>query len=52
MKKTLHKIGLALSALVLTVGMGSCTDWLLVYRVSGGELELARTGTHADIFEE
>lgn len=31
MKKTLHKIGLALSALVLTVGMGSCTDWLLVY---------------------
>ncbi|MBQ7162702.1 MAG: RagB/SusD family nutrient uptake outer membrane protein [Bacteroidales bacterium] len=31
MKKTLHKIGFALSALVLTVGMGSCTDWLLVY---------------------
>ena len=27
-------------------------DWLLVYRVSGGEMELARTGTHADIFEE
>lgn len=31
MKKTLHKIGLSLSALALTVGMGSCTDWLLVY---------------------
>ena len=27
-------------------------DWLLIYRVSGGELELFlfRTGTHADLF--
>lgn len=25
-------------------------DWLLVYRVEGNELRLARTGTHSDIF--
>jgi len=25
-------------------------DWVLVYRVEGNELHLARTGTHADIF--
>ena len=25
-------------------------DWLLVYRVDGNELYLARTGTHADLF--
>jgi mRNA interferase YafQ len=27
-------------------------DWLLLYRVVGGELQLARTGTHADLFAE
>jgi mRNA interferase YafQ len=27
-------------------------DWLLIYRVEGDELQLARTGTHADIFNE
>jgi mRNA interferase YafQ len=27
-------------------------DWLLIYRVKGDELQLARTGTHADIFDE
>ena len=27
-------------------------DWLLLYRVSGGELQLARTGTHSDSFGE
>ncbi|MDE2089561.1 MAG: type II toxin-antitoxin system YafQ family toxin [Gammaproteobacteria bacterium] len=27
-------------------------DWLLIYRVVGNELHLARTGTHADIFDE
>lgn len=25
-------------------------DWLLIYKVSGKELHLARTGTHSDIF--
>ena len=25
-------------------------DWLLIYRVEGNELRLARTGTHADFF--
>ena len=25
-------------------------DWLLIYRVAGDELRLARTGTHADLF--
>lgn len=25
-------------------------DWLLIYRVVGNELRLARTGTHADLF--
>lgn len=25
-------------------------DWLLIYRVDGSELYLARTGTHADLF--
>ena len=25
-------------------------DWLLIYRVEGNELRLARTGTHADLF--
>ena len=27
-------------------------DWLLLYRVEGDELQLARTGTHADLFKE
>jgi len=27
-------------------------DWLLLYRVNGEELQLARTGTHADLFQE
>jgi mRNA interferase YafQ len=26
-------------------------DWLLIYKVDGDELHLARTGSHADIFE-
>jgi len=25
-------------------------DWLVIYRVDGTELYLARTGTHADLF--
>lgn len=25
-------------------------DWLLIYRVSGNELYLVRTGTHSDLF--
>ena len=25
-------------------------DWLLIYRVTRDEVELARTGTHADLF--
>jgi mRNA interferase YafQ len=27
-------------------------DWLLIYGVQGDELQLARTGTHADLFDE
>lgn len=27
-------------------------DWLLIYCIAGDELRLARTGTHADLFEE
>lgn len=27
-------------------------DWLLIYRVVGDELRLARTGTHSDLFKE
>lgn len=27
-------------------------DWLLLYRIVDGELHLARTGTHADLFDE
>ena len=27
-------------------------DWLLLYRVAGDELQLSRTGTHADLFQE
>lgn len=27
-------------------------DWLLLYRVVGDELQLARTGTHSDLFRE
>ncbi len=26
-------------------------DWLLIYKVSGQDLHLVRTGTHADLFE-
>ncbi len=26
-------------------------DWLLLYRVIGNELHLARTGSHADLFQ-
>lgn len=25
-------------------------DWLLIYRIEGNELQLVRTGTHADLF--
>ena len=25
-------------------------DWLLIYRITGDEILLARTGTHADLF--
>jgi mRNA interferase YafQ len=25
-------------------------DWLLIYRIEGGELQLARTGSHAQLF--
>jgi mRNA interferase YafQ len=27
-------------------------DWLLIYRVAGDEIYLARTGSHADLFNE
>ena len=27
------------------------SDWLLIYRVHGGNLLLARTGSHTDLFE-
>ena len=27
-------------------------DWLLLYRVAGNEIQLARTGTHSDLFDE
>lgn len=27
-------------------------DWLLIYRTTGDELYLARTGTHADLFKD
>lgn len=27
-------------------------DWLLLYRIVGNELHLARTGSHADLFQE
>ncbi|QEA40539.1 type II toxin-antitoxin system YafQ family toxin [Pistricoccus aurantiacus] len=27
-------------------------DWLLIYRIEGNESQLARTGTHADLFTE
>lgn len=26
-------------------------DWLLIYRISGSELQLVRTGSHADLFQ-
>ena len=25
-------------------------DWLLIYKVDGGDLHLVRTGTHSDLF--
>ncbi len=28
------------------------SDWLLLYRVVGNELHLARTGSHADLFQD
>lgn len=27
-------------------------DWLLIYKVAGDELHLARTGSHSDLFDE
>ena len=27
-------------------------DWLLIYRVEGNEIHLARTGSHSDLFRE
>ncbi|MDP3898459.1 MAG: type II toxin-antitoxin system YafQ family toxin [Mesorhizobium sp.] len=28
------------------------SDWVLLYRIQGEELQLARTGTHSDLFRE
>lgn len=28
------------------------SDWLLIYRYNSGYLELSRTGTHSDLFDE
>jgi mRNA interferase YafQ len=28
------------------------SDWLLLYRIEGEELQLARTGSHSDLFRE
>ena len=33
-------------------GQGIEPDWLVVYRVEGDQLQLARTGTHSDLFRE
>lgn len=27
-------------------------DWLLIYRIEGGEIIFERTGTHSDLFDE
>jgi conserved hypothetical protein TIGR00053 len=27
-------------------------DWLLLYRIAGDEVQLARTGTHSDLFRD
>ena len=27
-------------------------DWLLIYRIEGDELQLVRTGTHSDLFDD
>ncbi|MCE2453835.1 MAG: type II toxin-antitoxin system YafQ family toxin [Nitrospinae bacterium] len=27
-------------------------DWLLIYRITGNELRLVRTGSHSDLFRE
>lgn len=27
-------------------------DWLLLYRITGDEVQLARTGSHSDLFRE
>ncbi len=27
-------------------------DWVLIYRIAGDKLRLARTGAHADVFDE
>jgi mRNA interferase YafQ len=27
-------------------------DWLLIYRIVGNEVQLVRTGSHADLFED
>ncbi len=27
-------------------------DWIVIYRIEGSELKLARTGTHADLFKQ
>lgn len=27
-------------------------DWLLIYKISGDELHLARTGSHSDLFDQ
>lgn len=27
-------------------------DWLLLYRITGDEVQLARTGSHSDLFKE
>ena len=37
------------------VGFQEChiqNDWLLIYRIDGNDLYLARTGTHSDLFSK
>ena len=36
------------------IGFSEChiePDWLLIYRIENGLLELTRTGTHSDLFK-
>jgi mRNA interferase YafQ len=49
--KDMAKLRTVLSRLLASAELPVEPDWLLIYRILGDELQLARTGSHANPFK-